>query len=72
MKILHGKFATFYFLLMPCCRKWRLGAQGSGPSGLKPTTQTQVGGTLHKPRSPPQNPNKAPVTLSSEFNGKNF
>ena len=64
MKILHGKFATFYFLLMPCCRKWRLGAQGSGPSGLKPTPL--------KPRPPPQNPNKAPVTLNSEFNGKNF
>ena len=42
--------------------------------GLKPTTQTQVGGTPHKPVlptiQPPQTPNQAPVTLNSEFNGK--
>ena len=50
--------------------------------GLTPTTQTQVGGTPHKPalpatqpRAPPttpdpksQIPNQAPVTLNSEFN----
>jgi len=42
--------------------------------GLKPTTQTQVGGTPHKPAlpttQPPQTLNQAPVTLNSEFNGK--
>ena len=50
--------------------------------GLTPTTQTQVGGTPHKPalpatqpRAPPatpdpksQIPNQAPVTLNTEFN----
>ena len=47
--------------------------------GLKPTTQTQVSGTPHKPAypqpcheplPPPQTPNQAPVTLNSEFNRK--
>ena len=49
--------------------------------GLQSTTQTQVGGIPHKPavpatepRAPPplQTPNQAPVTLNSEFNGKNY
>ena len=49
--------------------------------GTVPTTQTQVGGTLHKPalpatqpraRPPPQTLNQAPITLNSEFNGRNY
>ena len=48
--------------------------------GLTPTTQTQVGGTPHKPaqypqpshepRPPPQTPNEAPAPLNSTFNGE--
>ena len=47
--------------------------------GLTPTTQTQVGGTPHKPALPTTqprapsatpDPNQAPVTLNSEFNGE--
>ena len=66
-------------LPISACRKWRLGAQGSGvwyqqpkPRLVEHPISVPHLQLSHEPRPPHQTPNQAPVTLNSEFNGKNY